>query len=158
MKYIIWILKRLKIVKPGVYLALRLVITLKNILKLYIMEKGIISESLVKSVSKKIDSDINFSKIKLVGPVIEMFDDKLINLALTYVDDRWGEKVPEKARPAIEALLNAYVTGDWSTVTDEVTDSVNSFIDIPLVDEDFEGNLIKGLLEAIIKFIKSKKQ
>ncbi|HCR89507.1 MAG TPA: hypothetical protein DIW50_03400 [Prolixibacteraceae bacterium] len=148
----------MKVVKPGVYLVLRLLLTIKNILKLYIVEKGILSEELVKAVSKKMDTDINLSKIKLIGPVVELFDDKLINLALTYLDDKWGEKVPEKARPAIVALLDAYVSGDWSAVTDEVTETVNSFIDIPLLDEDFEGNLIKGLLEAVIKFVKSKKQ
>lgn len=158
MKYLLWILKKLKIVKPEIYLVLRILIALKNILKLYILETGIITKELARAVSKKADADIDFSKIKVVGRFIEMFDDDIIYFTINFADDKWGEKVPEKARPALIKLLEAYAHDSWDGVDDEVTNAVNAWIDIPLLDEDFEGNLIHAFLGAIIKFVKSKKQ
>ena len=155
MKYILFILKKVAVLKPGLYIVLRVLLVIKNIAKIYIMQKGFLPKVLVTDVSKKIDKDINVSKIKVVGPIIELFDDKLFHFGLTYLDDKWGEKVPEKARPAIITLLEAYSYGTWEKVTDEVVAAVNAFVDIPLVDEDFEGNLIKGVVDAILKLIKS---
>lgn len=158
MKYLVWILKKLKVVKPEIYLAFRIVLILKKIIKLYIMETGIITKELAKSVSKKADADIDFSKIKVVGKFVEMFDDDIIYFTINFADDKWGEKVPEAARPALNKLLEAYASGNWENVDDEVVTAVNAWIDIPLLDEDFEGNLIHSFLTAIVKFIKSKKQ
>lgn len=125
------------------------------------MENGIISKELTKAVAKKADSQFDFTKFEklgFVGNLLEAVDDDIIYLSLNFIDNRYGNEVPEAAQKAVVTLFEAYAYDKWELVSEDVSEAVNAYLNIPLLDEDFEGNLIKGIVDALIRFIKSKKK
>jgi hypothetical protein len=119
------------------------------------MEEGILTSAQEKTLSALLDD-----AIKLKG-VAELVDGFLFKAIITFVDDKYIDKLKEEIKIKLAALVEAVMAEDIELAEQLATDLVNSLIDIPGLDEESEGLLFKGVIEiivgAILQWIESKK-
>ena len=111
-----------------------------------------IGKPLIKEVASKIDD-----LIKLKG-IAEMLDGALIKFALNALDDRFADKVPVMYQDEVIILLEAFVSDDYSKVTDATVSTLNELIDIPVLNEDEEAILVGGVVQIISRLILKRKK
>ena len=132
-----WLLKIL--FKNNPYIRILIILkTIYKLLKPIIMDEGFISKQLAEDFGKKFDADFDFSKIKAVGWALELADGKIVTYGVNYLDDKYGDKVPEKFKPAIISVMEGYAYGDYDKAKENISDAINGLVDIPYLDEDFE--------------------
>lgn len=119
------------------------------------MEEGILTSAQEKTLSALLDD-----AIKLKG-VAELVDGFLFKAIITFVDDKYIDKLKEDIKVKLAGLVEAVMAEDVELAEQLATDLVNSLIDIPGLDEESEGLLFKGVIEiivgAILQWIESKK-
>ena len=107
----------------------------------------ILTDSQRKELSKKIDD-----LIELPGWA-EPFDRIILTMGLNYLDDKYGDKVPEKFVEDIQKVVDYFVTDNYAGIVDVIPNVINKIVDIPGIDEDTEGKWFAINLEAAFKFI-----
>jgi hypothetical protein len=119
------------------------------------MEEGILTSAQEKTLAALLDD-----AIKLKG-VAEFVDGFLFKALITFVDDKFIDKLKEEIKVKLAALVEAVMAEDVELAEQLATELVNSLIDIPGLDEESEGLLFKGVIEiivgAILQWIESKK-
>lgn len=119
------------------------------------MEEGILTLEQEKKIASLLDE-----VVKLKG-LPEFIDGYLFKALLTFVDNKFIDKLKEEIKVQLAALAEAVLAEDVELAEQLATDLVNSLIDIPGLDEDSEGLLFKGIIEiivgAILDWIESKK-
>ena len=108
----------------------------------------ILTKELRKEFAKKLDD-----LIKL--PVwAEPFDRMLFKIALDYLDEKFGDKVPEKFVDDIQKTVELFIDDDYIGILEVIPNVINDVVDIPGLDEDLEGKFFAINLKAIFEFIK----
>ena len=108
----------------------------------------ILTKELRKQLSKKIDD-----LIKLPNWA-EPFDRLVLNYALDYIDENYGEKVPLKFQDDIQKTVELFVNDDYTGILEVIPSVINEIVDIPGLDEDLEGKFLAINTKAIFEFIK----
>jgi len=111
-----------------------------------------IKDQLIKDVAKKLDS-----LVKLKG-IAEVLDGVLFKFALGMLSDKFADKIDIGYQDEVILLLEAFVSEDYSKVTQGTVDVLNQVIEIPSLNEDEEGVLIGAIVQAIIKIILNKRK
>jgi len=118
-------------------------------------EKGILTAEQEKVLSGLLDD-----AIKLKG-VMELLDGYVFKAVITFVDDKYVDKLKEEIKVQLASIVEAVMANDVPLAEQRVTDLVNSLIDIPGLDEESEGLIFKGIIEVlvgvILKWIEGKK-
>jgi hypothetical protein len=119
-------------------------------------EKGILTPEQEKKLAGMLD-DI----IKLKG-ILEMIDGLVFKALITFVDDRYADKLKEEIKLKLAALVDAVMAEDLPLCEQLAADIINTLIDIPGLDEEAEGLIFKGVIELLVgvitKWIEDKKQ
>jgi hypothetical protein len=119
------------------------------------MESGILTLEQEKKIASLLD-DV----LKLKG-IAEFIDGYLFKAIITFIDDKFIDKLKEEIKIKLAALAEAVLAEDVELSEQLATDLINSLIDIPGLDEDSEGLLFKGIIEiivgAILDWIETKK-
>jgi hypothetical protein len=116
--------------------------------------KGILSAAEEKQFAEFLDGLIDFTKFKGVAwKFVEMFDGKLFQVAVEYLDDNLGEKIPAHFKEDTNALVKAVIEKDVDKVQLYSARILNTLIDVPYLTEDAEAILIGAVMEGLVKVI-----
>lgn len=120
------------------------------------MEEGILTLEQEKKIASLLDE-----LLKLKG-FLELVDGYVFKAILTFVDNKYVDKLSIEIKTKLAALVDAVLAEDVELAETLVTDLMNTLIDIPGLDEESEGLLFKGVIElvvgAILDWINSKKE
>jgi hypothetical protein len=115
-----------------------------------------INPDLLKQVAKKIDDMIDWPKIikkPVVGNILEIADNYILPYGLAFLNEKYGDKIPEKFVPEIEKALNYFVLGDYIGILEVFPEGLDEAIDIKFFEDDFEAIFLATNFNAIIKAI-----
>ncbi len=84
----------------------------------------------------------------------EPFDKLILKLGFDYLDEHYGHLVPEKFVDDVNAAVDAFIDDDYEGILNLVPGVINDLVDIPGLDEDFEGKFLAINLQAAFQFIK----
>jgi hypothetical protein len=119
------------------------------------MEEGILTLEQEKKLASLLD-DV----VKLKG-IAEFIDGYLFKAIITFVDNKFVDKLKEEVKIKLAALVEAVMAEDVELAESLAADLINSLVDIPGLDEESEGLLFKGVIEiivgAILDWIESKR-
>lgn len=110
-----------------------------------------IEKSLLKRVAKRLDE-----KIKFKG-ALELMDGIIFRSIITLLDGHLAYKVPEKYQGTVIAFLTAFADDDYSNIDEELVEQINELVDIPGLNEEAEGILLKCIIELFRNLILAKK-
>lgn len=119
-------------------------------------DKGFLTNDQEKQLAKIIDD-----AIKAKG-LLELVDGFAAKALITVIDDAVLNKInlSDALKFNIQALIDAALNEDVEEAQDIASDIINDLVDVPGLDEDTEGLLIKGAVEfvvaAIIKWVQDK--
>jgi len=119
-------------------------------------EKGILTAAQEKLLAGLLDDAI------VLKGVMELVDGYVFKAVITFVDDKYVDKLKEEIKVQLAALAEAVIAEDVVLAEQLATDLVNSLIDIPGLDEESEGLVFKGVIEilvgVVLKWIEDKKE
>jgi hypothetical protein len=119
------------------------------------MEQGILTSEQEKKIASLLDD-----LLKLKG-FLELIDGYVFRAVITFVDNKYADKLSVDLKTKLAALVDACLAEDIELAEQLATDLINSLIDIPVLDEEAEGLIFKGIIElivgAILDWINSKK-
>lgn len=107
----------------------------------------ILSDSQKKELSKKLD------KLITLPGWAEPFDRIILNFGLNYLDDNFGDKIPEKFRDDISKVVDCFLIDDYAGIVEVIPEVLNEIVNIPGLDEDLEGKFFAINLKASFEFI-----
>ena len=114
------------------------------------MEKGILTKSLESLVANWLDDVV---KLKRLG---ESIDGIAFKMAITQLDDYFGDKIPEPYKTTIQTVATTiFEEKDYNLAVSIGLTFMDSQIDIPGIDDETELLIFKGL-ETIIFAILAK--
>lgn len=120
------------------------------------MEKGLVSRLATSKIAEFADE-----KIVLKGWA-ETIDGTVIDQGLNFVDNTFGEKVPEPYKTNIRDMIDHIVLDeDLASAEEHLTDLMVIAINVPWLDEENEKRLFSSLLNFIVSlliFILDKKK
>lgn len=97
--------------------------------------------------------------VKLKG-FAELIDGFLFKALITFVDDRFVDKLSDELKTQLSGLATACLDEDIEAAKTLAADLLNSLVDIPGLGEDSEALIFKGAVElivaAVLKWIESK--
>ena len=118
-------------------------------------EKGIFTSDQEKKLAGLLDDVI------VLKGIMELVDGYVFKAVITFIDDKYVDKLKEDIKVKLAALAEAVIAEDVVLAEQLATDLVNSLIDIPGLDEESEGLVFKGVIEilvgVILKWIEGKK-
>jgi hypothetical protein len=117
------------------------------------MEKGILS----KAAEKKIGGVYLDNLVK--AGIFELFDGQAFTFAVRYLDNKFGDEVPDPYKTDIRNLIDKIVVDEnYVGTIDEVCLYLDDVIDFPFIDDEgekliFDGlaNILKGIFKIIEK-------
>jgi hypothetical protein len=119
------------------------------------MEQGILTSEQEKKIASLLDD-----LLKLKG-FLELIDGYVFRAVITFVDNKYADKLSVDLKTKLAVLVDACLAEDVELAEQLATDLINSLIDIPVLDEEAEGLIFKGIIElivgAILDWINSKK-
>lgn len=116
-----------------------------------------INKDLLKDVAKKIDSMIDWPKIigkPVLGNVLEIADNYILPYGLSFLNEKYGDKIPEKFVDEIEQALACFIQDDYQGVLDALPEGIDDLVDIKAFDDDFEALFLATNFNATVKVIK----
>lgn len=120
------------------------------------MEEGILTLEQEKKIAGLLD-DV----LKLKG-FLELVDGYVFKAILTFVDNKYVDKLSVEVKTKLAALVDAVLAEDVDLAETLAADVMNTLIDVPGLDEESEGLLFKGVIEivvgAVLNWINSKKE
>jgi len=123
--------------------------------------KGFLSAAEEKAFAQFLDELIDFSKFKgVVWNFVELVDGKLFLVAVEYLDDTLGDKLPAHFKEDAANLVKSVIAKDLNSIQLYSTRILNTLVDLPYLTEDAEAILIGTVIEGLIKVIQNwlKKQ
>lgn len=107
----------------------------------------ILTKDLRKELVKKIDD-----LIKLPWWA-EPFDSVILGFGFNYLDEHYGDKIPAEYAEHITAAVECFVDEDYKGMKEVVPLVIDEIVDIPGLDDDFEGKFLAINIQAVFKFI-----
>jgi len=87
--------------------------------------------------------------IKLNG-LVEQFDGFAIKTALGFINNKFGDNIPDELTPAIEGIVNDIVDGNYEAAEEKLAKAVAELINTPLIDgTDDEIEAYETIITAI---------
>lgn len=108
------------------------------------MEKGILTTAQEKELAQMIDE-----AIKLKG-IPELLDGPLAQIVITYIDDEILDKLDAELKLKLTALVNAVMAKDVVLSQNLAADLINDLVNIPSINKESQGLIIKGTLELLV--------
>jgi hypothetical protein len=116
---------------------------------------GILTSEQEKVLAGKLDD-----LLKLKG-ILELIDGYVFKAVITLLDDKLIDKLPDNVKVLLAEIADALLANDLDTAVGKCADLINGLVDVPGLDEDSEGLLLKGILEvivgAVLNYIETKK-
>lgn len=105
---------------------------------------GIFTVEQEKRLSELLDN-----VVKLKG-IAEFLDGYVFKAIITFVDDRFVDKLPEELKTKLSELAEACLNEEVEVAEALSAEIINGLVDIPGLDEESEGLLFKGAIEFIV--------
>jgi hypothetical protein len=116
---------------------------------------GILTSEQEKVLAGKLDD-----LLKLKG-ILELIDGYVFKAVITLLDDKLIDKLPENVKVLLAEIADALLANDLDTAVGKCADLINGLVDVPGLDEESEGLLLRGILEvivgAVLNYIETKK-
>jgi hypothetical protein len=115
-----------------------------------------INAELVKQVAKKIDNMVDWVKITkkpVVGNILEIADNYIFPYGLAFLNEKYGDKIPEKFVPEIEEALTCFLNNDYVGMLNVLPEGLDEAIDIKCFEDDFEAIFLATNFNAVVKAI-----
>lgn len=120
------------------------------------MAEGIFTDAQEKKLASMLD-DV----VKVKG-VAEWIDGYLFKAVISFIDDKFIDQIKEEIKVKLAALAEACLAEDVDLAETLAADLLNSLVDIPVLDENAEGLIFKGIIEfvvgAVLGWIEKKRE
>ncbi len=117
--------------------------------------KGILTSAQESKFAELLD------KVVKVGGLLEFIDGYIFKALITFLDDKYADKLAVEIKEMLSKLIDAVLNEDVEGAEQIATDIINKLVDIPVLDEEAEGLLFKGVIEmlvgAVLKWVEGKK-
>lgn len=117
--------------------------------------KGILTSAQESKFAELLD------KVVKVGGLLEFIDGYIFKALITFLDDKYADKLAVEIKEMLSKLIDAVLNEDVEWAEQIATDIINKLVDIPVLDEEAEGLLFKGVIEmlvgAVLKWVEGKK-
>lgn len=111
-------------------------------------DKGILSVEQEKILGAKLDELIDFKKIKGFG-LLEVLDGFVFTQCIAFVDDKFGDMLPEAYKDNVGKLVISLVAEDWVGCEEPLIEILDALVDVPFVEDEEEAVIIKAIVEAL---------
>jgi hypothetical protein len=108
------------------------------------MEKGILTSAQEQKLSELLD---NVIKVKGLA---EFLDGYVAKAVLSFIDNKYADKLREDIKVKLGALIDAVIANDLPLAETLAADVVNSLIDLPGLEDEDEGLIFKGVIEFLV--------
>jgi len=107
------------------------------------MEKGILTKDVEKFLA-------NLADDKVKAGVFEIIDGPAFNYVIKFLDDTYGDKIPDEYKLKLRGLIHTVlIEKNIDSAIDDLVGYLDKLIDIPLLDDEDEDALFKGLAQII---------
>ena len=114
------------------------------------MEKGLLSKPMEVKIGEWLDEQVTLSSLW------ETIDGPAFKLAITQLDNNFGEKIPSPYKEALqEQIILIFEDQNYESAIVKAMDFVDQLWDVPYIDDESEKLLFQGL-GAIIAGIVAK--
>ncbi len=117
--------------------------------------KGILTSAQESKFAELLD------KVVKVGGLLEFIDGYIFKALITFLDDKYADKLAVEIKEMLSKLIDAVLNEDVEGAEQIATDIINKLVDIPVLDEEAEGLLFNGVIEmlvgAVLKWVEGKK-
>lgn len=110
-------------------------------------DKGVLTLEQEKKIAELLDN-----LLKLKG-FLEMVDGYVFKAIITFVDDKYVDKLSVDIKTKLAELITAVLAEDVPLAEQLATELMNQLIDIPVLDEEAEGLIFKGVIELVVGVI-----
>lgn len=123
---------------------------------------GILEVDEEKQFGKIADNLVDWTKFGARGllkwglRIVEGRDDQLFTLLVSFLDNKYGDKIPVDIKPAARAVALAVINGDLEELEKNGATLLATIVDIPDVSEDSEALMATALLKGIIDVVTIK--
>lgn len=118
-------------------------------------DKGILTSAQESKFAELLDNVVK------VGGLLEFIDGYFFKAIIIFLDDKYADKLSVEIKEMLSKLIDAVINEDVDGAEQIATDIINKLVDIPVLDEEAEGLLFKGVIEmlvgAVLKWVESKK-
>lgn len=118
-------------------------------------DKGILTTAQESKFAELLD------KVVKVGGLLEFIDGYIFKALITFLDDKYADKLAVEIKEMLSKLIDAVLNEDVEGAEQIATDIINKLVDIPVLDEEAEGLLFKGVIEmlvgAVLKWVEGKR-
>ena len=114
-----------------------------------------LKNQLIKDFAKKLDELIEWQKFihnAIVSNLAEIGDGYVFGYGLGYLNETYGDKIPEKFVPEIETALQCFIDGDYLGMLNAIPEGLNDIFEIKAFDHDFQGAWLAMNFNAAVKF------
>ena len=94
---------------------------------------GIFTVEQEKKVAELLDN-----VVKLKG-IAEFLDGYVFKAIITFVDDKFVEKLPDELKVSLSELVTAVLAEDVNLAEELAAEIINGLVDVPGLDEESEG-------------------
>lgn len=105
-------------------------------------------ESDISFISQKADD-----ALKLKG-VAELLDGPVISGSLKIANTIVSPKITDSIKETFHSAMDEIVAGDFDGASEVLADFLNSQIDVPMLNEEAEGMILRGVLSSIVGLLK----
>jgi hypothetical protein len=110
-------------------------------------DKGVLTTDQEKKIAELLDN-----LLKLKG-FLELVDGYVFKAIITFVDDKYVDKLSVDIKTKLAELITAVLAEDVPLAEQLATELMNQLIDIPVLDEEAEGLIFKGVIELVVGVI-----
>jgi hypothetical protein len=115
---------------------------------------GILTKAEEKQFAEFLDKLIDFTKFKgAAWHFVELVDGKLFQVAVEYLDNNLGEKIPPHFKEDSTLLVKAVLAKDADKVQLYCARILNKLVDIPYLSEEAEEVFISAVIEGLVRVI-----
>jgi hypothetical protein len=86
--------------------------------------------------------------------LIELLDYPAASITLNIVNAIVSPKMPPDLKEAMSVILDEIIEKDYIEAAEKLADFLNTLIDVPYIDEETEGVLLKSILTYVASMIK----
>jgi hypothetical protein len=114
-----------------------------------------INSKLLKNFATALDDLVDWQKFihnAIISNLAEIGDGYLFSYGLGYLNETYGDKIPEKFLPEIEKALQCFIDKDYIGMLNAIPEGLNDVFEIKAFDHDFQGAWLAMNFNAAVKF------
>lgn len=108
----------------------------------------ILAKDKINALADKLDKLIKLPKL------LELIDGLLLKAGLSYLNENYSHHASNKLKEAIAMAVDGFIDDDIEKITLAIPKAMTGIINLPQLDDDFEGKFYAINIQALLQFMK----